>query len=67
MISTYSSDIIPNWNDMRTNFGYKELSEIKMCCGSAFGADSLAFSEDTNKTIFRLFNRIGWRSVTPNK
>jgi len=25
MISTYSSDIILNWNDMRTKFGYKQV------------------------------------------
>ena len=28
MISTCCSDIIPNWNDMRTKFGYNLLSEI---------------------------------------
>jgi hypothetical protein len=28
MISIYSSDIIPNWNDMRSYFGYNMLGDI---------------------------------------
>jgi len=28
MISTHSSDIIPNWNDIRSYFGYNMLYEI---------------------------------------
>jgi len=28
MISTYRSDIILKWNDMRTKFGYNELGAI---------------------------------------
>jgi hypothetical protein len=28
MISIYSSDIIPNWNDMRSYFGYNMLDDI---------------------------------------